>query len=248
MDNTLSQTNTKPIYRRILLKLSGEALQGDHTFGIDPIKLTKVSAEIASVVKLGVQVALVIGGGNLIRGANLYTTGFDRVTADQMGMLATVINGIALRDAMQSKGIPVRVMSALAVSGLVDTYDRWKAIEALDQGYVTIFVAGTGNPLVTTDSAAALRGVEIGADLVVKATKVDGVFAADPIKNPKAERYESLSYDEVIEQRLGVMDLNAIILCRDNALPLRVFNMNKQGALQRIVLGENVGTLVEAGE
>lgn len=240
--------NTKPIYRRILLKLSGEALQGDHTVSIDPTKLSRVSAEIADIVKLGVQVALVIGGGNLIRGADIYTTGFDRVTADQMGMLATVINGLALRDALQNQNIPVKLMSALSVSGLVDAYDRWKAIDALQQGYVTIFVAGTGNPLVTTDSAAALRGVEIKADIVIKATKVDGVFAADPIKNPKAERYLSLTYDEVLEQRLGVMDLNSILLCRDNALPLRVFNMSKQGALLGIVLGEDVGTLIREGE
>jgi uridylate kinase len=239
--------NLKPVYQRILLKLSGEALQGDH-FGIDPAKLTKVSAEIASVTQLGVQVALVIGGGNLIRGADLCTTGFDRVTADQMGMLATVINGLALRDALHTKSIPVKVMSAISIPGLVDRYDRWKAIDALEQGLVTIFVAGTGNPLVTTDSAAALRGVEINANIVLKATKVDGVFAADPIKNPKAERYLSLSYDEVLEQRLGVMDMNAILLCRDNALPLRVFNMSKQGALHRIVLGEDVGTLIQDGE
>jgi len=242
-------TSEKPIYKRILLKLSGEALQGDHhLFGIDPAMLTKVSNEISSVVKLGVQVGLVIGGGNLIRGADLFTTGFDRVTADQMGMLATVINGLALRDALLEKNIPVKIFSALTVSGLVDVYDRMKAIEALEAGIVTIFVGGTGNPLVTTDTAAALRGVEVRADIVMKATKVDGVFATDPIKNPKAERYTSLTYDEILEQRLGVMDLNAIILCRDHAVPMRVFNMGKQGGLQRIVLGEDVGTLIRSGE
>lgn len=240
--------NAKPIYRRVLLKLSGEALQGDHVFGIDPTKLNRVSTEIANIVKLGVQVGLVIGGGNLIRGADVYMTGFDRVTADQMGMLATVINGLALRDAFIDKGLDVKVMSAISIPGLVDRYDRYKARQALGQGSTVIFVAGTGNPLVTTDSAAALRGVEVQADIVIKATKVDGVFAADPIKNPKAERYASLTYDEVLEQRLGVMDLNAILLCRDNALPLRVFNMSKQGALQRIILGEDVGTLIKAGE
>ncbi len=238
----------KPIYQRILLKLSGEALQGDRLFGIDPSKLSRASAEIAGIVKLGVQVALVIGGGNLIRGQDLYSTGFDRVTADQMGMLATVINGLALREALDSKSIPVQVMSALAVPGLVDFYDRNKARALLQQGHVVIFVGGTGNPLVTTDSAAALRGVEISADVVIKATKVDGVFAADPIKNPKAERYTTLTYDEVLEQRLGVMDLNAILLCKDNTLPVRVFNMGKQGALQSIVLGEEVGTLIQDGE
>ena len=244
----VSSAQTKPIYRRILLKLSGEALQGDHLFGIDPTKLSRVSVEIANVVKLGVQVALVIGGGNLIRGADLYTTGFDRITADQMGMLATVINGLALRDALEKKSIPVKIMSALPVAGLVEPYDRNKAIKTLDKGKVIIFVGGTGNPLVTTDSAAALRGIEVGADIVIKATKVDGVFAADPVKNPKAKRYESLTYDDILEQRLGVMDLNAIVLCRDNALRLLVFNMNKQDALQKIVLGEDIGTIVKSGE
>jgi uridylate kinase len=243
---SLQADQAKPIYQRILLKLSGEALQGDGLFGIDPGKLAKVSLEIASVVKLGVQVALVIGGGNLIRGAELYTTGFDRVTADQMGMMATIINGLALRDALEKKSVPVKVMSALGVTGLVDGCDRHKAKKALQKGQVVIFVAGTGNPLVTTDSAAALRGVEIGADIVIKATKVDGVFAADPIKNPKAQRYSELTYDEVLEQRLGVMDLNAILLCRDNGLPLRVFNMNKQDALARIMMGDDVGTLIKA--
>lgn len=249
MDKASPQmSHAKPIYQRIILKLSGEALQGDNVFGIDPVNLGWVGTEIESIVKLGVQVALVIGGGNLIRGADLYTTGFDRITADQMGMLATVINGLALRDVLHNKKIPTKVMSSISIPGLVDRYDRWRAMDALSQNMVTIFVAGTGNPLVTTDSAAALRGVEVKADIVIKATKVDGVFAADPIKNPKAERYVSLTYDEVLEQRLGVMDLNAILLCRDNALPLRVFNMNNRGALQRIVLGEDVGTLIQGGE
>lgn len=239
---------TKPVYQRILLKLSGEALQGDHLFGIDAKKLTQVAQELASVVALGVQVAMVIGGGNLIRGADLCATGLDRVTADQMGMLSTVINGLALLDALERKGVPSVLMSAIAIPGLVDFYDRHKAKEELQAGKLVIFVAGTGNPLVTTDSAAALRGIEIDADIVIKATKVDGVFAADPIKNPKAERYEQLGYDEVLEQRLGVMDLNAILLCREHSLPLRVFNMSKQGALLRIVTGENVGTLIQSGE
>ncbi|HSW69618.1 MAG TPA: UMP kinase [Gammaproteobacteria bacterium] len=238
----MSTQTGQPIYHRILLKLSGEALQGDHPFGIDPAKLIRMSEEIANAIKTGVQIALVIGGGNLIRGAEL--TGFDRVTADQMGMLATVINGLALRDAFEKNSIPVKVMSALPVPGLVDFYDRNKAKKALGKGQVVIFVGGTGNPLVTTDSAAALRGIEIAADIVMKATKVDGVFAADPIKNPKAKRYSVLTYDEILEQRLGVMDLNAILLCRDNRLPLRVFNMNKPDALQQIIFGEDVGTLV----
>lgn len=244
----MDSTSTKPIYQRILLKLSGEALQGDHLFGINANKLTRVGQEIAAVTKLGVQVALVIGGGNLIRGADLCATGLDRVTADQMGMLATVINGLALLDALDRKGVPATLMSAIAIPGLVDFYDRRKAKQELQQGKVVIFVAGTSNPLVTTDSAAALRGIEVGADIVIKATKVDGVFAADPVKNPKAERYDRLTYDEVLEQRLGVMDLNAILLCRDHSLPLRVFNMSKQNALQRIVVGENVGTLIQSGD
>lgn len=242
------EKSSKVIYQRVLLKLSGEALQGDHLFGVDPSKLIRVSTEIASIVKLGVQVGLVIGGGNLIRGADLYTTGFDRVTADQMGMLATVINGLALRDALERKSIHAQVLSAISIPGLVDIFDRMKAKAALQQSNMVIFVGGTGNPLVTTDSAAALRGIEIGADIVIKATKVDGVFDADPVKNPKAKRFSTLTYDEVLEQRLGVMDLNAILLCKDHNLPLRVFNMSKQGALQRIIEGEDVGTLIKGGE
>lgn len=238
----------KPIYKRILVKLSGEAFQGDKAFGIDPLKLDKISTEISDVVKSGVQVAMVVGAGNIIRGSDLCMNGFDRVTADQMGMLATVINGLALRDVLKKHNVDAIVMSAIPILGLVDTYNRANAIYALEKNIVTIFVAGTSNPLVTTDSAAAIRGIEIGADIVVKATKVDGVFAADPIKNPKAERYASLTYDAVLEQRLGVMDFNAILLCRDNHLPLRVFNMGNQGALQRIVLGEEVGTLIRDGE
>lgn len=242
-----NETLAKPIYRRILLKLSGEALQGDNLFGIDPTKLSKVSMDIARVVKLGVQIGLVIGGGNLVRGYDFYTAGMDRVTSDQMGMLATIINGLALRDAFDKKSIPVKIMSALALPGLVDFYDRHKAISALMQGEVVIFVGGTGNPLVTTDSAAALRGIEINADILIKATKVDGVFASDPIKNPKAERFSTLNYDDVLKKRLGVMDLNSILLCQDHALPLRIFNMSKKDALLKIILGEDVGTLIQEG-
>lgn len=238
----------KPIYRRILLKLSGEALQGDHLFGIDASKLSRIAQEIAGATQLGVQVALVVGGGNLIRGADLNAAGIDRVTADQMGMLATVINGLALRDAFEQKNIPVTLMSAFGVPTVTKQYDSSTARDELQQGRVVILSAGTGNPLVTTDSAAALRGIEIGADIVLKATKVDGVYDADPIKNTEAERYQRMSYDEVIINRLGVMDLTAILLCQDNNLPLRVFNMNKQGALRRIMLGEEVGTLIHSGE
>jgi uridylate kinase len=241
-----SETPQKMAYQRIILKLSGEALQGDKGFGIHPHHLDRIVQEIADVVTQGVQVGIVVGGGNIIRGADFFPAGFDRVTADQMGMMATIINGMALRDALEKKSIQVKIMSAIAVPGLVDFYDRNKAKKALSKGQVVIFVGGTGNPLVTTDSAAALRGIEVGANMVMKATKVDGVFAADPIKNPKAERYATLTYDEVLEQRLGVMDLNAILLCRDNSLPLRVFNMNAPGALKQIMGGGDVGTLIKA--
>lgn len=241
-------TSAKPIYSRILLKLSGEALQGDHLFGIDASKLSRIVQEIVGATQLGVQVALVVGGGNLIRGADLCAAGFDRIAADQMGMLATVINGLALRDALIQESVPVTLMSAFAVPSISEQYDRSKAQELLEEGRVVILSAGTGNPLVTTDSAAALRGIEIGADIVLKATKVEGVYNDDPIKNPKAERYHHLSYDEVVSKRLGVMDLTAILLCQDHNLPLRVFNMNKQGALKRIMLGEDIGTLIQAAE
>ncbi|VVC75321.1 Uridylate kinase [Aquicella siphonis] len=243
-----NDASAKPIYRRILVKLSGEALQGDHLFGIDASKLSRIAQEIAGATQLGIEVALVIGGGNLIRGADLCAAGFDRISADQMGMMATVINGLALRDALQSRSIPATLMSAFAVPSIADQYDRYRAQECMRQGRVVILSAGTGNPLVTTDSAAALRGIEIGVDIVLKATKVEGVFNDDPIKNPKAERYQTLSYDEVISKRLGVMDLTAILLCQDHGLPLRVFNMNKPGALKRIMLGEDIGTLIQTLE
>jgi uridylate kinase len=245
MENGSSQ---QPVYYRILLKLSGEALQGKSSFGLDPNMLTSVCQDIANVVQLGVQVGLVIGGGNIIRGADCSTAGVDRISADQMGMLATVINGLALSAALEKQSIPVKLMSALAIPGVAMQYDRRLASEALAQGNVVIFVAGTGNPLVTTDSAAALRGIEINADVLIKATKVDGVFSADPIKNPSAQHFPFLTYDQVIEQRLGVMDLNAILLCQEHQLPLRVFNMNKQNALLDIILGNEVGTLIQAGE
>jgi uridylate kinase len=236
----------KPIYKRVLLKLSGEALQGDHLFGIDNSKLSRVAQEVESMVSIGVQVALVVGGGNLIRGADLCAAGIDRASADQMGMLATVVNGIALRDAFEKKSIPVVLMSAFGIPGIAEQYNRNTAKDFLQQGRVVILSAGTGNPLVTTDSAAALRGIEIGADVVIKATKVDGVYNDDPIKNPKAERYSQLTYDDVLAKRLGVMDLTAILLCQEHNLPLRVFNMNKQGAMQKIMLGEDIGTVIKA--
>lgn len=243
----MSKESTQSVYRRVLLKLSGEALQGDHMFGIDPGKTERVAQEVASILEMGVQVAIVVGGGNLIRGSDLSDAGFDRVSADQMGMLATVINGLALRDAFEKKSIPVTLMSAFAIPGIAEAYDRSVAKEKLQEGRVVVFSAGTGNPLVTTDSAAALRGIEVGADVVLKATKVEGVYTEDPIKNTKAERFETLSYDDVISKRLGVMDLTAILLCQDQGLPLRVFNMNKHGALKKIMLGEDVGTLIQQG-
>lgn len=239
------EKKVSPVYERILLKLSGEALQGDHLFGIDAGKLSRIAQEVASVTQMGVQVALVVGAGNLIRGADFCAAGFDRVSADQMGMMATVINGLALRDALEKKSIPVAVTSAFGVPSIADQYDRAKVRTMLNEGKVVILAGGTGNPLVTTDSAAALRGIEVGVDIVLKATKVEGVFNDDPIKNPNAERYSRLSYDEVIAQRLGVMDLTAILLCQEQGLPLRVFNMNKPGALKKIVLGEDVGTLIQ---
>ncbi|OGT57431.1 MAG: UMP kinase [Gammaproteobacteria bacterium RIFCSPHIGHO2_12_FULL_42_10] len=239
---------TTKAYKRVLVKLSGEALQGDHLFGIDASRLARIAQEIANAVESNAQIALVIGGGNLIRGADLSATGFDRITGDQMGMLATVINGLALRDALEKKGVPATLMSAFGVAGVADQYDRYRVQALLQEGRVVILSGGTGNPLVTTDSAAALRGIEIGADIVVKATKVDGVYDRDPIKDPTASRYQKLNYNDVISQRLGVMDLTAILLCQDHGLPIRVCNMNKQNALKRIVMGEEVGTLIDNGE
>lgn len=233
-------------YKRILLKLSGEALTGQETFGIDPKVLSRLALEIGQLVGIGVQVGLVIGGGNLFRGAALHAAGLDRVTGDHMGMLATVMNALALRDALERANINSRVMSAIPMSGVVEHYDRRNALRALDNGDVLVFAAGTGNPFFTTDSAACLRGIEINADLVLKATKVDGVYDDDPVRNPQARRFERLSYDQVLEMKLGVMDLTAICLCRDHAMPLRVFRMDKPGALLSIVMGEDEGTLIEA--
>jgi len=241
-----SQTQVQPRYKRVLLKLSGEALVGDHDFGIDPKVLDRMALEIGELVGIGVQVGVVIGGGNLFRGAALHAAGMDRVTGDHMGMLATVMNGLAMRDALERSNIRSRVMSAIPMSGVVDQYDRRGAIRDLKEGDVVVFCAGTGNPFFTTDSAACLRGIEISADLVLKATKVDGVYSDDPVTNPAAEKYDRLTYDEVLDRKLGVMDLTAICLCRDQNMPVRVFNMNKPGALTRIMAGENEGTLIEA--
>ncbi|ALZ83805.1 MULTISPECIES: UMP kinase [Pseudomonas] len=237
----------QPRYKRILLKLSGEALMGSEDFGIDPKVLDRMSLEIGQLVGIGVQVGLVIGGGNLFRGAALSAVGMDRVTGDHMGMLATVMNALAMRDALERSNIPATVMSAISMVGVTDQYDRRKALRQLKGGEVVIFSAGTGNPFFTTDSAACLRAIEVEADLVLKATKVDGVYTADPFKDPNAEKFERLTYDEVLDRKLGVMDLTAICLCRDHNMPLRVFNMNKPGALLNIVVGGGEGTLIEEG-
>ncbi len=236
-----------PRYSRILLKLSGEALLGDGDYGIDPKVVTRIAIEVAELIECGVQVGMVIGGGNIFRGAGLAEAGMDRVAGDQMGMLATVINALALQDALEKHGLPVRVMSALEIHSVCEDYIRRRAVRHLEKGRVVIFAAGTGNPFFTTDSAASLRGIEIGAEIVMKATKVDGVYSEDPMKNPDATFYPQLSYDQVIEQKLNVMDTAAIVLCRDQNMPLRIFNMNKPGSMMRVVMGENEGTLVQVG-
>jgi len=232
-------------YKRILLKLSGEALMGTEDFGIDPKVLDRMALEIGQLVGIGVQVGLVIGGGNLFRGAALSAAGMDRVTGDHMGMLATVMNALAMRDALERSNIAAVVMSAISMLGVTEHYDRRKAMRHLSSGEVVIFAAGTGNPFFTTDSAACLRGIEVGAQIVLKATKVDGVYTGDPLKDPTAEKFTHLTYDEVLQRKLGVMDLTAICLCRDHQMPLRVFNMNKPGALLSVLLGDDEGTLIE---
>ena len=232
-------------YKRILLKLSGEALTGDEKFGIDPKVLDHMALQLGQLVGIGVQIGLVIGGGNLFRGASLQVAGLDRVTGDHMGMLATVMNALAMRDSLERSNIATQVMSSISMSGVVDQYDRRKAIRALGDGDVVIFSAGTGNPFFTTDSAACLRAIEIDADLVLKATKVDGVYSADPLKISDAKKFDYLTYDEVIEKKLGVMDLTAICLCRDHEMPLRVFRMEQDGgALLNIIRGGSDGTLI----
>jgi uridylate kinase len=232
---------------RILLKISGEALLGAEDYGIDPIILKRVAGEIRDVMARGVQVAVVIGGGNIFRGAGLARAGMDRVTADHMGMLATVMNGLALQDALESLGIFARVMSAVRVQEVCEDYIRRRAVRHLEKGRCVIFAAGTGNPFFTTDTAASLRAIEIGADLLLKATKVNGIYDDDPLRNPRAQRYRTLSFDKVLDDRLGVMDATAIVMCRDNGLALRVFNLMNEGDLMRIVDGEDVGTLVANG-
>jgi uridylate kinase len=233
-------------FHRILLKLSGEALMGDDAYGINPRMLGSIVEEIKAVADLGVEIGVVIGGGNIFRGMAGTATGMDRATADYMGMLATVMNGMALSDAMRQAGLNARVQSALNIEQVVEPYIRGKAIRYLEEGRVVIFAAGTGNPFFTTDTAAALRGSEIGAEIVLKATKVDGVYSADPKKDPSATRYSKISFDDAISQNLGIMDATAFALCRDQKLPVKVFSIFKHGALKRVVLGEDEGTLVHA--
>ena len=235
-----------PAYRRILLKLSGEALMGDDQFGINRATIVRIVGEIAEVTRLGVEVGVVIGGGNIFRGVAGGSVGMDRATADYMGMLATVMNSLALADAMNKQGLIARVMSAIAIEQVVEPYVRPKALQYLEEGKVVVFAAGTGNPFFTTDTAAALRGAEIGAEIVLKATKVDGVYSADPKKDPTATRYDKITFDDAMSQNLGIMDAMAFALCRDQKLPIKVFSIFKEGGLKRVVMGEDEGTLVYA--
>lgn len=237
--------NAQSPYRRILLKLSGEALMNDLDYGIDPNMIQRLAVELAEINQSGFELAVVVGGGNLFRGAGLAQGGIERVTADHMGMLATVMNALALQDALERNGVCCRVMSALKINQVCEDYIRRRAVRHLEKGRVVVFAAGTGNPFFTTDSAASLRASEIGADLLAKATKVDGVYDSDPVHNPQARRYERVSYDEAITRKLGVMDATALVLCRDNGIPVRVFNIFNAGDLIRVARGADIGTLVQ---
>ncbi|MCB2428437.1 UMP kinase [Methylophaga pinxianii] len=241
----MTTSGSQPVYKRILLKLSGEALMGNAEYGIQPEVISRFAQEISELNAQGVQLGIVIGGGNIFRGAGLAASGMDRVSADHMGMLATVLNALALQDALERNGTFCRVMSAIRIHEVCEDYLRRRAIRHLEKGRVVIFAAGTGNPFFTTDSAASLRAVEIGAELMLKATQVDGVYDADPQKNPDAVRYDTLSYDEVINNRLGVMDTTAVVMCQEQKMPLRVFDVHRYGNLTDIVYGKNVGTLVK---
>ncbi|HYM41582.1 MAG TPA: UMP kinase [Steroidobacteraceae bacterium] len=237
-------TQAKARYSRILVKLSGEALLGDGDYGIDPAVLKRIAGELQDIVQMDVQVAVVIGGGNIFRGAGLARAGMDRVTADHMGMLGTVMNSLALQDALESLGLHARVMSAIRINQVCEDYIRRRAVRHLEKGRIAVFAAGTGNPFFTTDTAAALRAIEIDADLLLKATKVNGIYSDDPVRNPAAVRYPRLTFDRVLSEKLNVMDATAIVMCRDNRLPLRVFNLNNPGDLTRVARGEEVGTAV----
>ena len=235
-----------PAYRRVLLKLSGEALMGEQQFGIDPAVTAQIAKDIFEVTQLGVQTGIVIGGGNLFRGLAASARGMDRATADYMGMLATVINALALQDALEQQGVTTRVMSAIEMRAVAEPFIRRRAVRHLEKGRAVIFAAGTGNPYFTTDTAAALRAMEIRANVIMKATKVDGIYTADPMKDPSATRYDTISYLQVLEQRLQVMDATAISLCMDNKLPIIVFNLKTPGNIRRVVMGEAIGTTVTA--
>lgn len=231
-------------YKRVLVKLSGEALMGSGEYGIDPVIIKRIALEIQEILTLGVEVAVVIGGGNIFRGAGLARAGMDRVTGDHMGMLATVMNCLAMQDALEAIGTHARVMSAIRINEVCEEYIRRRAVRHLEKGRVVLFAAGTGNPFFTTDTAASLRAIEIGAGLLIKATKVDGIYSADPVKDPSAVRYPTLTFDRVLDERLNVMDATAIVMCRDNNLPLQVFNLGNAGDLLRIVQGETICTVV----
>ena len=231
-------------YKRVLVKLSGEALMGSGEYGIDPAIIKRIALEVQEILNLGVEVAVVIGGGNIFRGAGLARAGMDRVTGDHMGMLATVMNCLAMQDALEAIGTHARVMSAIRINEVCEEYIRRRAVRHLEKGRVVLFAAGTGNPFFTTDTAASLRAIEIGAELLVKATKVDGIYSADPVKDPSAVRYPTLTFDRVLDERLNVMDATAIVMCRHNNLPLQVFNLGNAGDLLRIVQGESIGTVV----
>lgn len=236
------------LYKRVLLKLSGEALMGDDDFGINRQVLDRIVGDLKQLVDAGVELAIVVGGGNIFRGVSSGAEGMVRANADYMGMLATIMNAMALQDALENKGVSARVQSALQVQPAVESYVRGRAISHLQKGRVVIFAAGTGNPFFTTDTAASLRGLEIGADIVLKATKVDGVYDKDPAKHADAVRYDTLTYDEVLQKRLGIMDAAAISICRDNGMPLRVISINKKGSLMRAMLEEKEGTLIYPGD
>ena len=233
-------------YRRILLKLSGEALMGPNRHGIDPDTVRQLALELAGAQAQGAQIAVVVGGGNIVRGEGLETAGIDRVTGDQMGMLATLINALALQESVEQNQVPCRVMSAIPVPQVCESYIRRRAVRHLEKGRLVVFATGTGNPFFTTDSAASLRAVEIGADILLKATKVDGVYSSDPLTDKDAQRFDVIDYDEALHRKLGVMDSTALVLCRDNRIPIRVFDMFEEGALLRLLAGEPVGTLVHA--
>jgi len=244
MSQDRSTTSPPTAYKRVLLKLSGEALMGDQQFGVDPAVANRIALDIGEIQGLGVETAIVIGGGNIFRGLAASARGMDRATADYMGMLATVINGLALQDALEQHNVVTRVVTAIEMRAVAEPFIRRRAIRHLEKGRVVIFAAGTGNPYFTTDTAAALRAMEIKADVIVKGTKVDGIYTADPMLDPTATRYETISYQRVIEERLRVMDTTAVSLCMDNALPIVVFNLNRAGNLRRLILGEELGTLV----